>query len=98
MVSVERLVEGTKFTRTRYLELLNEQLSERVKFLEEMLREEKKEKRALMFRLEEKKKINMDELEPLGGFIPLRQRIKNAEEASRQELARLQKEQEDATE
>ncbi len=80
----------------KYIELLNNQLGERVKFLEDEVRYEKSLNRDLLKRLGilegVRDRVATGDLEPLGGYVPLRTRIAEAELASQKELEALEEE------
>ena len=74
----------------KFLELLNESLAARAQFLETQLLREQELNQALLRKLGIleyiRVEINTGELEPIGGFKTLRQKIKEAEEKSRKEF------------
>lgn len=72
----------------RYLELLNERQAEEINYLKKMLEREQSINDS--FRAP-KVKIEMNEetLAPIGGFVPLRMRIRNAEDTSRKEYNKI---------
>lgn len=92
MVSGERYHVDTN----KLLERLNEQLSSENKMLRELLENEKKLSGLLLQKLNIRERIitSVEEFEPIGGFTPLKNRVKNAESESRKAL---EKRKEDAS-
>lgn len=82
--------EDTKF----FLETMNANLAREVQFLHEEVRFYRQQNELLLRRLgiteQIKRDINVEELSPIGGFKTRRQRIEEAEEASRKEFERVE--------
>lgn len=72
-----------------YLLHINEQLSERVKFLEEIIRTDREDKTKLLNQILypiKNKPVDITNMQPIGGYKNLKMRIAEAEEKSRREF------------
>ena len=83
-------VESRLEDNIRFLEKSNDFLSDEVQRLHELINEERKTNTLLLRRLgiieEIKTETQLGEINPIGGFVPLRQRIRELEETARERL------------
>lgn len=88
-MALEDIVRGDTI---KYLELLNESLSNQIVILNKELQDNKELNKLLLQRLGIIERIKEDisiNFKPVGGYIPLRERIREAEAKSREEADKL---------